>query len=79
MYIYIYIHIYNTIYISGQKSSTTHRVLKSHRIKMGVTYGNICLIVKTMCSPGYPHNGFLETHALGHMMYMMYIELSHCI
>ena len=23
----------------------------------------------TMCPPGYHHNGFVETHALGHMMY----------
>ena len=22
-----------------------------------------------MCSPGYRHNGFVATHALGHMMY----------
>ena len=22
-----------------------------------------------MCSPGYHHNGFVATHALGHMMY----------
>ena len=25
--------------------------------------------MKTMCSPGYHHNGFVATHALGHMMY----------
>ena len=41
IYIYIYIcvciYLYNVyIYISGQKWSTTHRVLKSHRSKMGV-------------------------------------------
>ena len=31
--------------------------------------------MKTMCPPGYHHNGFVATHALGHMMYgyMMYI------
>ena len=22
-----------------------------------------------MCTPGYHHNGFVATHALGHMMY----------
>ena len=22
-----------------------------------------------MCPPGYHHNGFVATHALGHMMY----------
>ena len=25
--------------------------------------------MKTMCHPGYRHNGFVATHALGHMMY----------
>ena len=23
---------------------------------------------ETMCPPGYHHNGFVATHALGHMM-----------
>ena len=27
--------------------------------------------MKTMCPPGYHHNGFVATHALGHMMYIM--------
>ena len=26
-------------------------------------------IIKTMCLPGYHHNGFVATDALGHMMY----------
>ena len=30
---------------------------------------NIYVIMKTMCPPGYHHNGFGATHALGHMMY----------
>ena len=25
--------------------------------------------MKTMCPPGYHHNDFMATHALGHMMY----------
>ena len=25
--------------------------------------------MKTMCPPGHHHNGFVATHALGHMMY----------
>ena len=31
----------------------------------------ICLyvIMKTICPPGYHHNGFTVTHVLGHMMY----------
>ena len=30
---------------------------------------NIYVIMKTMCPPGYHHNGFVATHALGHIMY----------
>ena len=30
---------------------------------------NIYVIMKTMCPPGYHHNGFVATHAFGHMMY----------
>ena len=30
---------------------------------------NIYVIMKTMCPPGYHNNGFVATHALGHMMY----------
>ena len=29
----------------------------------------IYVIMKTMCPPGYHHNGFVATHALGQMMY----------
>ena len=30
---------------------------------------NIYVIMKTMYRPGYHHNGFVATHALGRMMY----------
>ena len=30
---------------------------------------NIYVIMKTMCPPGYLHNGLLGTHTLEHMMY----------
>ena len=30
---------------------------------------NICVIMKTMRGRGFHHNGFVATHALGHMMY----------
>ena len=30
---------------------------------------NIYAIMETMCPPGYHHNGFVATHALGHMLY----------
>ena len=26
-------------------------------------------MMKTMCTPCYHHNGFVATHALGHMLY----------
>ena len=28
---------------------------------------NMYVIMKTMCPPGYHHNGFVATHALGHI------------
>ena len=31
--------------------------------------------MKTMCPPGHHHNGFVATHALGHMMYCIYIYI----
>ena len=30
---------------------------------------NIYAIMKTMCPPAYHHNGFVVTHALGHIMH----------
>ena len=30
--------------------------------------------MKTMCPPGYHHNGFVATHALGHMMYSLTVH-----
>ena len=36
--------------------------------------------MKTMCPPGYHHNGPVATHALGHMMYIyiyMYMYRNH--
>ena len=27
--------------------------------------------MKTMCPPGYHHNGFVATHALGRMIFMI--------
>ena len=36
--------------------------------------------MKTMCPPGYHHNGFVTTHALGHTSCAQVHELqqSHC-
>ena len=33
-------------------------------------YIYIYSIMKTICPPGYHHNGFVATHALGDMMYI---------
>ena len=35
--------------------------------------------MKTMCPPGYYHNGFVSTHALGHMMYGYTLLVTKCI
>ena len=56
IYIYIYIHCYTLLVPMNQN-------LKSHRSKMSVIY--IYAIMKTMCPPGYHHNGFVGTYALG--------------
>ena len=34
--------------------------------------------MKTMCPPGYHHNGFVETHAHEHMMYGSIPLSAHC-
>ena len=40
---------------------------QSAQILQKQDYGrNIYAIMKTMCSPGYHHNNFVATHALGH-------------
>ena len=38
---------------------------------------NIYVIMKTMCPPGYHHNGFVATRALGNMMYGSFWVLHH--
>ena len=42
---------------------------QSAQISQKQDEGNMYVIMKTMCPPGYHHNGFVATHALGHMMY----------
>ena len=44
---------------------------KSAQISQKQDERNIYAIMKTMCPPIYHHNGFVATHALGHMMYMI--------
>ena len=54
MYIYVQIYIYICIYM--------------HIYLICITI-YIYVIMKTMCPPGYHHNGFMATHTLEHMMY----------
>ena len=42
---------------------TTH----SAQISQKQDERNLYAIMKTMCPPGYHHNGFVATHALGHI------------
>ena len=58
MYTYIYIYKYVYIYI----------YIYIYIIYIYI-YIYIYVIMKTMCPPGYHHNGFVAIHALGHMMY----------
>ena len=51
-------------YISGRKSSTT----RIAQISQEQDRHNIYAIMKTICPPCYHINGFVATHALGHMM-----------
>ena len=44
------------------------RLLKSHKSKKQDRH-NIYIIKITKCPPGYHNNGFMASHALGHMMY----------
>ena len=67
---YISISIYLYIY-------TTH--IQSAQILQKQDGYNTYVIMKTMCSPIHHQNGFVQTKALRHMMYVMYIELLHCI
>ena len=50
----------------------THRVLISQKKQDGC---NIYATMKTMCPPGViTINGFVATHALGHMMYVHHVR-----
>ena len=42
---------------------------QSYEISQKQDGHNIYVIMKAMCPPGYHHNGFMATHAFGHMMY----------
>ena len=44
-------------------------IKEESNICLSYIYIYIYVIMKTMCPPGYHHNGFVATPALGHMMY----------
>ena len=54
--------------ISVQCSSVIHNI-HCAQISQKQDEGNILVIIKTLCAPGYHNNGFVATHALEHMMY----------
>ena len=61
----------------------THRAL-SIQISQKQDRHNIYAFMKTMCPPGYHHNGFVATDALGHITYdytllVMYITVHNCV
>ena len=39
---------------------------------------NVYVIMKTICPPDYHHNGFVTTHALGHMTYVHTYKCMSC-
>ena len=55
-------HLFYASYISVSLIHNT----QSAQISQMQDGHNIYAIVKTMCPPGYHHNGFVATHALGH-------------
>ena len=62
---------YIYVYIISHKWSMTHRVLKSHKSKMGLIY----MQSWKQCPPVYHHNGFVASHALGHMIYSYTLQV----
>ena len=64
IYIYIiYIYVYIVIYI------LYIYITQSAEISQKQDERNLYAIMKTVCLPGYHHNGLVAAHALGHMIY----------
>ena len=61
----------DSVGISGHEWSTTQR----NQISEKQDEHNIYEVMKRKCPPGYHHNGFVATHALGHMTYAW----GHCL
>ena len=62
---YIYICMYMCIYMYMCVYLYIYIYIYIYEIYI---YIYIYVIMKTMCPRGYHHNGFVATHALGHMM-----------
>ena len=69
---YIYIYIYTYVIYSYNWSSVIHDT-QSAQISQKQDEHNIYVIMKTICRPRCHHNGFVGTHALGHIMYELFI------
>ena len=54
--------------ITGESSVLIHDT-QSPEISQKQDRHNIYAIMKTICPLGHHHNGFVATHALGHVMY----------
>ena len=69
MYIYIYIYYICILYIYiiyiNLFTTDKRQIAKVSQKNNG---HNTYKIMKTICPPSYRHNGFVATHALGHMM-----------
>ena len=59
------------MYIYTRKLAQMIHDTQSAQISQKQYERNINVIMKTMCPLRYHHNGFMATHALGHMMYVM--------
>ena len=64
LYLKIYLYLFIYSYVLSDPRDT-----QSPQISQKQDGRNIYIILKTMCSPDYHHNGFMATHALGHMTY----------
>ena len=62
VYIYIYVYVYVHIYMYMYKWPYVIQDTQSAQISHNQDMHNINVIMKTMCPPGYHHNGFVTVH-----------------
>ena len=68
--LYVYIYLATAFFWCFHHIITVASIILSSSAKISQEQDgrSIYVIMKTMCSPGYHHNGFMTTHALGNMM-----------